>query len=44
MPSADPAIEAVLNAEHLSEETRRVYSNKLESLQQLPGIDRSSTC
>ena len=29
MPSADPAIEAVLNAEHLSEETRRVYSSKL---------------
>ena len=29
MPSADPAIEAVLNAEHLSEETRRVYISKL---------------
>ena len=29
MPSADPAIEAVLNAEHLSEETRRVYSSQL---------------
>jgi hypothetical protein len=30
MPSADPAIEAVMKAEHLSEETRRVYSSKLE--------------
>ncbi len=29
MPSADPAIEAVMKAEHLSEETRRVYSSKL---------------
>ncbi len=29
MPSPDPAIEAVVEAEHLSEETRRVYSSKL---------------
>jgi len=29
MPNADPAIEAVMKAEHLSEETRRVYSSKL---------------
>ncbi len=29
MPSLDPAIEAVQKAEHLSEETRRVYSSKL---------------
>jgi len=29
MPSADPAIEAIQKAEHLSEETRRVYSSKL---------------
>ena len=29
MPSADPAIEAIQKAAHLSEETRRVYSNKL---------------
>lgn len=29
MPSLDPAIEAVKKAEHLSEETRRVYSSKL---------------
>ena len=29
MPSADPAIEAVLKAEHLSKETRRVDSSKL---------------
>ncbi len=29
MPSVDPAIAAVLNADHLSEETRRVYSSKL---------------
>ncbi len=29
MPSANPAIEAIQKAEHLSEETRRVYSSKL---------------
>jgi len=29
MPSLDPAIEAIQKAEHLSEETRRVYSSKL---------------
>jgi len=29
MPSADPAIQAVMKAEHLSKETRRVYSSKL---------------
>ncbi len=29
MPSADPATEAIQKPEHLSEETRRVYSSKL---------------
>ncbi len=29
MPGADPAIEAMQKAEHLSKETRRVYSSKL---------------
>jgi hypothetical protein len=29
MPIPDPAIDAVLNAKHLSKETRRVYCSKL---------------
>ncbi len=37
MPVVDPAITAVLKAEHLSEETRRVYSSKLAIIAQAAG-------
>ena len=37
MPSVDPAIAAVLNADHLNEETRRVYSSKLGIIAQAAG-------
>jgi len=37
MPTVDPAIEAVLKADHLSEETRRVYSSKLGIIAQAAG-------
>ena len=37
MPSVDPAIAAVLKADHLSEETRRVYSSKLGIIAQAAG-------
>ena len=37
MPSVDPAIAAVLKADHLSEETRRIYSSKLGIIAQAAG-------
>ena len=37
MPVVDPAITAVLKAEHLSEETRTVYSSKLAIIAQAAG-------
>ncbi len=37
MPSIDPAIAAVLKDDHLSEETRRVYSSKLGIIVQAAG-------
>ncbi len=37
MPAVDPAITAVLKAEHLSEETRRVYSSKLAIIAEAAG-------
>lgn len=37
MPAIDPAIEAVMKADHLSEETRRVYSSKLGIIAQAAG-------
>ena len=37
MPIVDPAIAAVLKADHLSEETRRVYASKLGIIAQAAG-------
>ena len=37
MPSVDPAISAVLKADHLSAETRRMYSSKLGIIAQAAG-------
>ena len=37
MPAIDPATEAVMKADHLSEETRRVYSSKLGIIAQAAG-------